>query len=63
MDMETFDVMWELSAPGSAAEECFMRIPQTEYYVGECRRPHPLDNMPDVSGQSVQYHASQSSFS
>ena len=53
IDTETFDVMWELSAPGSEAEECFMRIPHTEYYLQECPRPHPLESfMPNVSQYS-----------
>ncbi|KAI0777177.1 D-amino-acid oxidase [Trametes elegans] len=45
IDRETFDAMWELSAPGGAAEHCFFRIPQTDYLAdgrNEC-----LDWMPD----------------
>jgi D-amino-acid oxidase len=48
MDKDTFDVMWEMSASGSDAEQCFMRLPQTEYYVAVKPRPHELDHMPDV---------------
>jgi hypothetical protein len=48
MDKETFDKMWELSAPGSDAEKCFMRLPQTEYYIEAKPRPHELEHMPNV---------------
>lgn len=41
--------MWELSAPGGAAEHCFLRLPQTEYYNEQFEDPHPLNWMPDVS--------------
>ncbi|KAF8880070.1 D-amino-acid oxidase [Infundibulicybe gibba] len=45
-DRATFDVMWAMSAPGSPAEGCFMRIPQTEYYsVGNENRG--LEVMPN----------------
>jgi len=47
MDWETFEVMWELSAPGDAAEKSFLRIPHTEYYCGEAPTPNPLQVMPD----------------
>ncbi|KAL1715116.1 hypothetical protein EV715DRAFT_256573 [Schizophyllum commune] len=43
MDRETFDVMWNLSAPGGAAEGCFLRIPQTEMYHQQHRQPHELE--------------------
>ncbi|EJD46855.1 D-amino-acid oxidase [Auricularia subglabra TFB-10046 SS5] len=46
-DRETFKVMWEMSAPGSEAEGCFMRLPQTEYFAEVRVRPHPLEVMPD----------------
>jgi len=49
MDRETFDVMWELSAPGSPAEGCFLRLKQEEYYGEEKVQPDPLEFMPDVS--------------
>ena len=38
--------MWELSAPGADAEECFLRLPQTDYYY-DGRDTH-LNWMPDV---------------
>ncbi|EIN08914.1 D-amino-acid oxidase [Punctularia strigosozonata HHB-11173 SS5] len=47
MDQETFRIMWDLSAPGGAAENCFLRLPQTEFYVDEAPRPHYLEIMPD----------------
>ncbi|RDX54806.1 D-amino-acid oxidase [Lentinus brumalis] len=45
IDKETFDVMWELSAPGGQAEHCFMRISQTDYLLDG--RDEGLDWMPD----------------
>ncbi|TRM60337.1 FAD dependent oxidoreductase [Schizophyllum amplum] len=47
MDRETFDEMWKLSAPGGAAEGCFLRIPQTEMYHQQPREPHELSWMPN----------------
>ncbi len=38
--------MWELSAPGGDAEQCFMRVPQTDYLLDG--RDEGLDWMPDV---------------
>lgn len=49
MDRETFQKMWELSAPGGEAEGCFLRISQTEYYCDAAAGPNPLEVMPDVS--------------
>jgi hypothetical protein len=49
MDRETFDVMWKLSAPGSPAEGCFLRLKQEEYYRESKAQPDPLEFMPDVS--------------
>ncbi|OSD08812.1 D-amino-acid oxidase [Trametes coccinea BRFM310] len=54
IDRESFEVMWELSAPGGAAEHCFLRIPQADYCLdgrNEC-----LDWMPDfkqLSGDAL----------
>ncbi|KAH9849568.1 D-amino-acid oxidase [Lenzites betulinus] len=45
IDRETFDVMWELSAPGGDAERCFFRIPQTDYLLDG--RDECLDWMPN----------------
>ncbi|KAF9566532.1 D-aspartate oxidase [Agrocybe pediades] len=44
---QTFDVMWALSAPGSDAEECFLRVPQTEYFFTEEPKPNPMEKMPN----------------
>ena len=49
LDMDTFKVMWDLSAPGGGAEGCFLRLNQTEYYREESTQPDPLEIMPDVS--------------
>lgn len=50
IDRETFDVMWELSAPGSPAEACFLRLRQEEYYSEDAEvQRDPLEFMPDVS--------------
>lgn len=49
LDMDTFKVMWNLSAPGGGAEGCFMRLDQKEYYRAEYTQPNPLEVMPDVS--------------
>jgi len=57
LENETFKKLWALSAPGSETEECFLRIPQTEYFFGD--RPNstvegdteptePLEGMPEV---------------
>jgi D-aspartate oxidase/D-amino-acid oxidase len=48
LEEETFNVMWELSTSGGVAEECFLRIPQTEYYVVDPPKPDPLEKMPNV---------------
>lgn len=51
LDSDTFKVMWELSAPGGAAEACFLRLPQIEYYGQKSELdPHHLSWMPDVRG-------------
>ncbi|TFK96786.1 hypothetical protein BDV98DRAFT_536232, partial [Pterulicium gracile] len=47
IDEETFHELWRLSEPGSGAEDCFLRIPQTEYYTEVQPEPHPLGWMPD----------------
>ena len=49
MDRETFDIMWEMSAPGHPAEECFLRGRQEEFYCEEdLALSGPFDHMPDV---------------
>jgi hypothetical protein len=49
MDRETFAKMWEMSASGSEAEHCFMRIRQTEYYAEAREGENVLRGMPEVS--------------
>lgn len=49
MDQETFTRMWEMSAPGSPAERCFLRIDQTEYYVEESMGDQRPITMPGVN--------------
>ncbi|RDB30565.1 D-amino-acid oxidase [Hypsizygus marmoreus] len=46
MDIDTFDVLWELSEPGSETEKNFLRVTQTEYYCDHKFVP-PLERMPD----------------
>jgi hypothetical protein len=48
LDMDTFKVMWDLSAPGGGAESCFLRIDQTDYYREMDTKPNPLEMMPGV---------------
>jgi len=57
LDMDTFEVMWDLSAPGGGAEACFLRLNQTEYYREEYTQPDPLEIMPDVSSSFPVLHA------
>ncbi|KAG5638000.1 hypothetical protein H0H81_002268 [Sphagnurus paluster] len=47
MDFETFQMMWELSAPGGPAEKCFLRLNQEEYHCEERPKPDILEMMPD----------------
>ena len=54
IDKETFDVMWQLSAPGGEAEHCFMRVSQTDYLLDG--RDECLDWMPDVRSFGVVDH-------
>lgn len=55
---QTFDVMWKLSEPGSEAEECFLRVPQTEFFFVPRPQPEPLEKMPNVSARWTHYHIS-----
>ncbi|TFK28496.1 D-amino-acid oxidase [Coprinopsis marcescibilis] len=43
----TFEYMWKLSEPGTDAEECFLRVPQTEYFFDSAAESSPLRSMPD----------------
>ncbi|KAI0060748.1 D-aspartate oxidase [Artomyces pyxidatus] len=47
IEKETFDVMWKLSTPGGEAEGCFLRVPQTEYYLVKQAQPDLLSFYPD----------------
>jgi hypothetical protein len=49
---KTFEIMWEMSAPGSDSEECFLRLPHTEYFYDERPSPEPLEKMPNVSAST-----------
>ena len=49
LEAETFKAMWELSAPGGAAEHCFRRMKETEYYRSKVDLE--VDWMPDVSSR------------
>ena len=48
MDRETFQVMWKMSEASHPAEGCFMRIPQSEHFVGTRSLYAGLNVMPDV---------------
>ena len=52
IDRETFWEMWDLSRPGGEAEECFLRVDQTEFYEKRIPRPNPIETMPNVSSLS-----------
>ncbi|KIY64403.1 nucleotide-binding domain-containing protein [Cylindrobasidium torrendii FP15055 ss-10] len=49
IDRETFEEFWKLSEPGGAAEKCFLRLDQTEYYdtIRDDKKPDPLSWMPE----------------
>lgn len=51
LDLEktTFDIMWDLSKPGSDADEPFLRVPQTLYYRDETEKVEVFEKMPNVS--------------
>ncbi|KAF8156869.1 D-amino-acid oxidase [Crassisporium funariophilum] len=49
IDIETFNTMWELSENGGAAEGCFLRLPQTEFYRDKRDRHETLELMPNFS--------------
>ncbi|KAG5716181.1 D-amino-acid oxidase [Termitomyces sp. T112] len=51
MDLETFKVMWEMSAPGSLTENCFLRMTQEEYHCEERPEPDVHSFMPDYRVQ------------
>ncbi|KAK0192248.1 FAD dependent oxidoreductase [Armillaria mellea] len=47
MDKETFRIMWDLSAPGSDAAGCFMRLQMASYAGHQLKRPSVWEFMPD----------------
>ncbi|KAF8271887.1 D-amino-acid oxidase [Lactarius quietus] len=47
LERETFDIMWEMSAPGGEAEGCFLRAPQTEYNAVKEENPDLHSCYPD----------------
>ncbi|KAG6917605.1 hypothetical protein DXG01_001834 [Tephrocybe rancida] len=47
MDMDTFQTMWKMSAPGSPSEHCFLRMTQEEYHHEEVNQPKLRGLMPD----------------
>ncbi|QRW10502.1 FAD-dependent oxidoreductase [Ceratobasidium sp. AG-Ba] len=47
MDRETFQVMWKMSEPNDPASNCFMRVPQTEHFVGTKDQYSGIVVMPD----------------
>ncbi len=55
--------MWDMSAPGSDSEDCFLRIPQTEYFFDELVKPDPLDKMPNVCSQLGRHFGNFTAFS
>lgn len=53
IDRKTFLEMWDLSRPGGDAEECFLRVNQTELYDKRIPRPNPIETMPNVSSPRI----------
>jgi len=54
-EKDTFKTLWQLSEPNTETEECFLRIPQTEYFsydrlTDNSLGPDPLEEMPSVRG-------------
>jgi hypothetical protein len=47
-DKETFDVMWELSKPGSETEGLFLRAEQKDYFEVQPDQDIPVEWMPNV---------------
>ena len=53
IDRKTFLEMWDLSRPGGDAEECFLRVNETEFHDKRIPRPNPIETMPNVSSPGV----------
>ncbi|KAK7036572.1 cytochrome p450 [Paramarasmius palmivorus] len=47
IELETFEIMWELSSPGSPTEKCFKRCTDKTYYGEPRPKPHPFEFYPD----------------
>jgi len=47
LEKETFDIMWEMSKPGSETEGLFLRIDQKDYYEVEPDQDIPVKWMPN----------------
>ncbi|KAG6850028.1 hypothetical protein H0H93_002232 [Arthromyces matolae] len=47
IDLETFKIMWETSAPGCPTEHCFLRMTHEEYHRQEKPKPDVHSFMPD----------------
>ncbi|KAI9444298.1 hypothetical protein H4582DRAFT_2071850 [Lactarius indigo] len=47
LERKTFDIMWEMSAPGGEAEGCFLRAPQTNYHAAKEANSDLLSFYPD----------------
>ena len=56
LDRETFEIMWEMSKPGSETEGLFLRIDQKDYYEVQPDQDIPINWMPDVRS-SPHHHA------
>jgi len=45
LDMDTFEVVWKMSEPGSPTADLFMRLPIIHYYHEPMEKPDPLDGV------------------
>lgn len=48
LDKETFDIMWEMSKPGSETEGLFLRVDQMDYFEVQPAQGFPIEWMPNV---------------
>lgn len=46
--MDTFKIMWQMSLPGSGAEECFLQLKQTHFYQDEKDETPEIDAFKDM---------------
>jgi D-aspartate oxidase/D-amino-acid oxidase len=47
LEKTTFDIMWDMSKPGSDAEECFLRNPHKLYHRDATADVHMFEKMPN----------------